>query len=130
MGSLPLHPALVHVPLGLAFVIPLVALALTVLVWRGVVSKKAWAMMVALQAVLVAGGVVAIKTGGAEEERVEDIVHGKGAYHHDEEGQPHSDEESETTDDQPAGGDEAGEAGAGGDGHADESQEDGREESK
>ena len=78
-----MHPALVHVPLGLAFVIPFVALALTVVVWRGVMPRKAWAMMVALQAALVAGGVVAIRTGGAEEERVEDVVSGQAIEHHE-----------------------------------------------
>ncbi len=69
MGSLPLHPAIVHVPLGLAFVLPLLALWLAL---RG--RRSGWAIVVALQAVLLAGALVALSTGEADEDRVEAVV--------------------------------------------------------
>jgi uncharacterized membrane protein len=74
MGSLPLHPAMVHVPLGLAFVVPFLAAGLAWALWRERLPRRAWTILVALQAVLVAGGLAALQTGEREEGRVEAIV--------------------------------------------------------
>lgn len=74
MGSLPLHPALVHLPLGLAFVMPFLSLVLAWALWTGRAPRRTWAIVVALQAVLLAGGLVALRTGEAQEDRVEQIV--------------------------------------------------------
>jgi uncharacterized membrane protein len=75
MTSLPLHPAIVHLPLGLAFVMPALAAGFAWALWtRRVRSRGAWVAVVALQAVLLGGGLVAMNTGEREEERVERIV--------------------------------------------------------
>jgi uncharacterized membrane protein len=74
MSGLPLHPALVHLPVGLAFVMPFLAVVLAWALWSGRAPRRAWAIVVALQAVLLAGGVVALRTGEADEDRVERIV--------------------------------------------------------
>lgn len=74
MGSVPLHPALVHIPLGLAIAIPLVAFGIMLTTWRSGFSKKAWTLVVGLQAVLLLGGIVAQRTGSAEEDKVEHVV--------------------------------------------------------
>jgi len=74
MSGLPLHPALVHLPLGLAFVMPFLVLILAWALWRGRAPRRTWAIVVALQAVLLAGGLVALRTGEAQEDRVERIV--------------------------------------------------------
>jgi uncharacterized membrane protein len=74
MPTLPLHPALVHVPLGLAFVVPLVAVALAVSLWRGRSTRQSLAVLVLLQALLVGGGFAAMQTGEHDEDRVERIV--------------------------------------------------------
>lgn len=74
MSGLPLHPALVHLPLGLALVMPLVALVLTWALWSRRAPRRTWAIVVALQAVLLAGALTALRTGEAEEDRVEGIV--------------------------------------------------------
>jgi uncharacterized membrane protein len=58
----------------LAFVMPLVALVLTWALWRGRAPRRTWAIVVALQAVLLAGALVALRTGEAQEDRVERIV--------------------------------------------------------
>ena len=71
---LPLHPAIVHVPLGLAAAMPLVLLALTVALFRRKVVPRAFLMGALLQAIVVGGGVLALATGNAEESRVERIV--------------------------------------------------------
>jgi hypothetical protein len=84
MTSVPLHPALVHVPLGLAFALPLLAAGLAVALWRGHVTRRAFLPLVLLQAVLVAGGVLALNSGEREERTVARIV-GKAPIHEHEE---------------------------------------------
>ena len=74
MNGLPLHPALVHLPLGLALVVPLLALGITIAIRRGALPARSWLIVLAAQAMLVAGGLVALRTGEQEEERVEDRV--------------------------------------------------------
>ncbi len=78
MPTLPLHPAIVHVPLGLAAVVPIVMAGLALALWRGAASRRSWVVALALQGLLVAGGAAALRTGGREEKRVEQVV-GKAA---------------------------------------------------
>ena len=56
MTSLPLHPAIVHLPLGLAFVIPALAVGFAWALWTGRVRQRAWIAILALQAVLLTAG--------------------------------------------------------------------------
>ncbi|MGB2715817.1 MAG: DUF2231 domain-containing protein [Vicinamibacterales bacterium] len=74
MTSLPLHPAVVHVPLGLAFVIPALAIGFAWAVWSGRVRLRAWIVIAGLQAVLFGAGLLAMNTGEREEDRVEAVV--------------------------------------------------------
>ncbi len=74
MTSLPLHPAMVHLPLGLAFVMPVLAIGFAWALWRDRVQPRSWATIVGLQAVLLGAGLVATNTGEREEDRVEVIV--------------------------------------------------------
>jgi hypothetical protein len=78
MTTVPLHAALVHVPLGLAFVLPLLCAGLALAIWRGLVPRRAWVIVIALQASLVLGGAAALRTGERDEERIERIT-GHGA---------------------------------------------------
>jgi uncharacterized membrane protein len=72
--SLPLHPAIVHLPLALAFVVPVLASAVAWASWRERIRPSAWMAIVALQAVLLGAGLVAMSSGEREEDRVERIV--------------------------------------------------------
>jgi uncharacterized membrane protein len=72
--SLPLHPAVVHLPLGLAFVVPFLALVLAGALRGGRLPRSSWLLIVGLQAVLVVAGLAALETGQREEERVERVV--------------------------------------------------------
>ncbi len=74
MTSIPLHPALVHVPLGLALVLPALAIGFAWALWKGSLRPSYWLAIVLLQAVLLGAGLAALKTGQHEEERVESIV--------------------------------------------------------
>ena len=73
MPSLPLHPAIVHLPLGLAFLMPALALGFGWALWTGRIRARAWIAIVALQAVLLGGGLAAMNTGEREEDRVETL---------------------------------------------------------
>lgn len=74
MNSMPLHPALVHLPLGLAFILPAVAIGFAWALWKGKLRLRAWAILVLLEAVLLGAGLVALKTGQQQEDRVESTV--------------------------------------------------------
>lgn len=84
MTSLPLHPAIVHLPLGLAFVIPALAIGFTWALWTGRVRIRAWIVIVALQSVLLGSALVAMNTGEREEDRVEAVVPKAALHQHEE----------------------------------------------
>ena len=72
--AMPLHPAIVHVPLGLAFVLPLVALGVALARWRGKLPWRAWWGVVLLQAVVLAGCLAAVATGHADARQVAKVT--------------------------------------------------------
>ena len=84
MGNVPLHPAIVHLPLGLAMLAPVIALIVLVPLWRGRLPRRAWGLVVLLQAALVATAFVALRTGEAEEETVEPVVAEQALETHEE----------------------------------------------
>lgn len=69
MSSLPLHPAFVHVPLGLAMILPVVAIALAIAVWKGKLPRTVLAVVTGLQLLLVVSGFVATSLGHREEKQ-------------------------------------------------------------
>jgi hypothetical protein len=70
----PLHPAVVHMALALAALLPISALVALWAMRRGARVLQAWAVPLALALVLTGTAWVALETGEAEEERVEAIV--------------------------------------------------------
>lgn len=72
--DLPLHPKLVHLPIALGALMPLVAAGLLLAWWRGWLPRRAWLIAVALQGVLVGSALMAQRSGEADEERVEAVV--------------------------------------------------------
>ncbi|MCZ7686358.1 MAG: hypothetical protein M5U28_49370 [Sandaracinaceae bacterium] len=56
MDGVPLHPALTHVPLGLAVVLPIVTAAVLFAVWSGKLGRRPILLVVVLQATVVASG--------------------------------------------------------------------------
>ncbi len=69
-----LHPALVHFPISLAFLIPIVSLAVTRSLWSARRKSRAWLAVVLLQGLLVVSGYVAAESGEGDEQRVEAVV--------------------------------------------------------
>ncbi len=71
----PLHPLLVHFPLALAILLPLVVGLALVAGWRGWLSaRRVWVGVVLFQLLLLATAILATRTGEAEEDRVEPVV--------------------------------------------------------
>jgi hypothetical protein len=74
MDTLLFHPKIVHVPMALGVLMPLVAGGLLLAWWRNWLPRRAWLVAVGLQAILVGSGVLALRSGEAEEDRVERVV--------------------------------------------------------
>ena len=71
---MPLHPAIVHFPIALAVLLPLVGAVLLAGWWAGWWPRRAWVVAPLLAALLTASAFVAVRTGESEEERVEGAV--------------------------------------------------------
>jgi uncharacterized membrane protein len=80
----PLHPAVVHFPIVLAFLLPLFAVAAFWLARRSDQPRRVWLLPVLLAAGLVGSAFVALRTGEAEEERVESVVSEAVLHDHEE----------------------------------------------
>ena len=84
MSDLPLHPAVVHVPLGLAFVMPLVAAAFTWAIWRGKLPRGAFAIVAGLQLVLAVAGFVAMDLGQDDSKQAATVAPRHAIHEHEE----------------------------------------------
>lgn len=74
MDALLFHPKVVHVPLALGLLMPLVAGGLLLAWWRNWLPRRGWFLAIALQATLLGSGIVALRSGEAEQDRVERVV--------------------------------------------------------
>ncbi len=74
MDALLFHPKLVHVPMALGVLMPLVAGSLLLAWWRNWLPPRSWFLAIGLQAILLGSGVLALRSGEVEEERVERVV--------------------------------------------------------
>lgn len=84
MFDSPFHPKIVHLPLGLAVVLPLVFLGLVVAIRAKWMAPRSWWMAVALAAVATVGGFAATQSGERDEKPVKAIV-GRDLVHEHEE---------------------------------------------
>lgn len=74
MDQLLFHPKVVHLPMALAVLMPLIAGGGLFAIWRGWLDRRTWAGVVLLQAALVGSGALAMNTGEREEDRTEEVV--------------------------------------------------------
>lgn len=84
MTDLPIHPAAVHLPLGLAVVMPFVAVALALAVWRGKLPRSALAVVAGLQLLLAGSAFVAMQLGHREEKAAAQIAPRNAIHDHEE----------------------------------------------
>jgi len=80
----PLHPAVVHLPVALAVLLPVIAIGSLWFIRRGARVRAAWGVAVGFMAMLVASGLVAKETGEGQEERVERVVPEGSIHTHEE----------------------------------------------
>jgi len=82
--ELPLHPAIVHLPIGIVFVMPFITLLLVFLFRRKIIKKSGFVIIVALHIFLVGTSYLALETGEEEEHRVEKVVNEQFIESHEE----------------------------------------------
>ncbi len=87
MQNIPLHPLVVHFPIVLAVLAPVLAVILIASLARRREVPAAWNMLVVLLALALVGGFAATRTGEAEEERVEPFVDHQALEEHEELGE-------------------------------------------
>lgn len=84
MDSIFFHPKVVHIPIALGVLMPLLAGGLLLAWWRQWLPARSWALVVTFQAILLGSGVVALQTGESEEDRVERVVPEQALEQHEE----------------------------------------------
>lgn len=84
MSGIPLHPLVVHFPIALVVLLPISVIVALWAVRKGATVRRAWAVPLAFAAALTASVWVALQTGEAEEERVEDVVGERILHQHEE----------------------------------------------
>lgn len=82
--ALPLHPKVVHIPIALCIVMPLVVLATLLGFARGWFSPGVWALAVMLQAIQLGGAVMALRSGEADEKVIEGYASDEAIHRHEE----------------------------------------------
>lgn len=79
----PLHPAIVHFPIVLVFLLPIFAVGALWAIRRGSAIKRAWAIPVAFSAALALSAWAAVQTGESQQDKVENIVPGAAMDAHE-----------------------------------------------
>jgi uncharacterized membrane protein len=80
----PLHPAVVHFPVVLAFLLPLVVGGALWAIRRGANARRAWLVPLSVAVALSLSAWAAVQTGGAQGERVERVVSEQAIESHEE----------------------------------------------
>ena len=84
MTEVPVHPMVVHFPLVFAILFPIVALAVLWVLRDSPQPRRLWAIPVLLAGALAVSAFVALRTGEAEEEKVEAVVSESVLHQHEE----------------------------------------------
>ncbi len=82
--ELPFHPIIVHFPIALAFILPLLILAFAYMIKVNKMSNQAWLIIIGLQIATTVTGYVALESGETEEHQVEKVVDKKIIHEHEE----------------------------------------------
>lgn len=80
----PMHPAVVHFPIVMMFLVPIFAGAALFAIRRGALPFRAWLFPVLAVAALAVSAWVSVRTGGAQEDRVERVVSEQAFEAHEE----------------------------------------------
>lgn len=84
MIDLPLHPIVVHFPVALAALLPILAVVHLLAFKKGWLPKQSWFVVVGLQILLLIFVLLAKQTGEQDEDLVEKVVGESAIEHHEE----------------------------------------------
>ena len=84
MSGIPLHPLVVHFPIVLVVLLPVSVFVALWAVRKGATARRVWYLPLAFAAALTLSSWIAVQTGEAEEDRVEDIVGVRVMHGHEE----------------------------------------------
>ena len=74
MENLPLHPAIVHLPIGIGMILPILTIAVLLGIYRKQFQTQTWLLVVLMQLLYCGSVFMASQTGEQEEDRVEEVV--------------------------------------------------------
>jgi uncharacterized membrane protein len=80
----PLHPLIVHFPIALTFILPILILVFAFMIKTQKMSHLAWLVIIGLQVATTATGYIALETGENEEHAVEKVLDKKLIQAHEE----------------------------------------------
>jgi uncharacterized membrane protein len=83
----PLHPAVVHFPIVFVVMLPVLVVGALWAVRRGTAIKRAWSVVVVAAGLLASSSWLAVRTGIAQEDRVEKVVAERPLHSHEEAGE-------------------------------------------
>lgn len=84
MFGMPLHPLVVHFPIVLVVLLPIVAGVALWAIRRGSTPRRAWLVPLAVGIALTLSAFAAVRTGSAQEDRVEHVVSRQAIHGHEE----------------------------------------------
>ncbi|HJN77243.1 MAG TPA: DUF2231 domain-containing protein [Myxococcota bacterium] len=83
MVELPLHPLLVHIPVGLAVAVAILAPAVWLTWARGALPRRAWWLVPLVQGFLLVSVVAAVRTGELAEQEARRVLPGEQVDRHE-----------------------------------------------
>lgn len=84
MDFSPLHPKIVHIPLALAIILPLLNLSLLLSWWKRWLPRRVWIISACLHALMTFTAFVAMQTGETDEHTAERVVSEHKIHEHEE----------------------------------------------
>ena len=79
-----MHPKIVHLPMALSVLMPLIAGLVAAAWWKGWLHRRAWLLVCLLQGIFVVTGFMSLASGEEDEERVERVVDHDIIHEHEE----------------------------------------------
>jgi uncharacterized membrane protein len=82
--QIPIHPMIVHIPMVITFILPILILVFAFMINKNKMSPKGWLVIIGLQLAVVGVGYISLETGETEEHNVEKVVSKKIIHEHEE----------------------------------------------
>ena len=82
--QVPLHPMIVHFPIALTFILPILVIVFAYMIKMNKMTPKGWLIIVGLQLAVVITGYISLETGETEEDTVEKVLSKDLIHDHEE----------------------------------------------